>query len=403
MSAASPDAADSKLSLQERQQVGIDRVGLRGRHAVREILVGFQRAVFQQFHRQRTGSDIGNDLVVLAVHHQHRYRDLLQVFGEVRLRERDDAIVMSLGAAHHALAPPVGDDRFRFLRARPIITVERPFRQSTIELRAVSRKLGLQSVEDFLGKSVWIGGRLQHQRRHRRNDRSLDEASVTVPREIAHHFPASGRVSDMNGILQIEMCRYGGKIVGVMIEVVTIEHLAGAAVAAAIVGNHAVALLEEEQHLVIPIVARQRPAVAEHDGLTLAPVLVIDFDAVPRFDKAHVTHPSTKKFGLALVQRRQTPSKINLVKKPGSIGPPPHLASKAAPGLAATISSFDFPFFLRAAIFSRTVTSISWNSWSSDLLLTGPPCPGMTIVSFVVAARLASEAAIIPSMLPPVE
>jgi hypothetical protein len=37
--------------------------------------------------------------------------------------------------------------------------------------------------------------------------------------------------------LQIEMCRYGGKIVGVVIEVVTIEHLAAAAVAAAIMGK----------------------------------------------------------------------------------------------------------------------------------------------------------------------
>ena len=27
------------------------------------------------------------------------------------------------------------------------------------------------------------------------------------------------------------------------------------------------------------------------DGLTLAPVLIIDFDAVLRFDKAHVTRP----------------------------------------------------------------------------------------------------------------
>ena len=74
----------------------------------------------------------------------------------------------------------------------------------------------------------------------------------------------------MDGVLQIEMCRYRSKIVGVVIEVVTIEYLAGAAVAAAIMGNHAIALLEEEQHLVIPIVARQRPAVAELDGLTLA-------------------------------------------------------------------------------------------------------------------------------------
>ena len=63
-----------------------------------------------------------------------------------------------LDAAHHALAPPVGDNRFRYLRARPVVTVERPFRQRATEFRAISRKLGLQSVEDFLRNCVWIGG-----------------------------------------------------------------------------------------------------------------------------------------------------------------------------------------------------------------------------------------------------
>jgi len=38
-----------------------------------------------------------------------------------------------------------------------------------------------------------------------------------------------------------------------------------------------------------------------------------------------------------------------------------------------------------------------------ELGFVGRLCPGMMIVSFVVAARLASDAAIIPSMLPPVE
>jgi len=61
------------------------------------------------------------------------------VFGEVGLRERDDAVVMRLGAAHHALTPPVGDDGFRFFRAQPVVTVERPFRNRAIELRAVGR------------------------------------------------------------------------------------------------------------------------------------------------------------------------------------------------------------------------------------------------------------------------
>jgi hypothetical protein len=91
-----------------------------------------------------------------------------------------------------------------------------------------------------------------------------------------------------------------------------------------------------------------------------------------------------------------------LVKKPGSMTNWPHFASKAAIGLAATVVS-RLSLLLGFATFSRIATSMSRDSFSSALLLTGLPWPGMMIVSFVVVARLASEAAIIPSMLPPVE
>jgi hypothetical protein len=52
-------------------------------------------------------SGIRYDLIVVAVHHQNRHGNLLQVLGEIRLREGDDAVVVCLGASHHALAPPV--------------------------------------------------------------------------------------------------------------------------------------------------------------------------------------------------------------------------------------------------------------------------------------------------------
>src|SRR6478735_8203030 len=75
------------LALDEREKVGVDGFGLRGRHAVRETLIGLQRAVLQKLGRQWAGVGVGNDLIVLAVHHQHRHADLLQVRGEIGLRE----------------------------------------------------------------------------------------------------------------------------------------------------------------------------------------------------------------------------------------------------------------------------------------------------------------------------
>jgi hypothetical protein len=50
-------------------------------------------------------------------------------------------------------------------------------------------------------------------------------------------------------------------------------------------GNHAIAAVKEKQHLRVPVVGRQRPAVAEDDGLTFASVFVKNFDAIFGFDE----------------------------------------------------------------------------------------------------------------------
>ena len=55
----------------------------------------------------------------------------------------------------------------------------------------------------------------------------------------------------------------------------------------AVMGYDAKAAIEKEQHLRVPVIGRQRPAMAEHDGLTFAPVFVEDFHTVPSFDCAH--------------------------------------------------------------------------------------------------------------------
>ena len=46
--------------------------------------------------------------------------------------------------------------------------------------------------------------------------------------------------------------------------------------AAPVVGDDAIAVIEKEQHLRVPVVGRERPAVAEHDRLPVAPILVVD-------------------------------------------------------------------------------------------------------------------------------
>ena len=76
--------------------------------------------------------------------------------------------------------------------------------------------------------------------------------------------------------------------------------------AAPVVGDDAIAAIQEEQHLRIPVIGRQRPAVAEHDGLPFAPVLVKDLNAVFGRDR---THERDSPFGWRVERRRQhTPS-----------------------------------------------------------------------------------------------
>ncbi len=92
-------------------------------------------------------------------------------------------------------------------------------------------------------------------------------------------------MADVNGVLQIEMRDHRGKIVGVVIHIVAVGDLGRAAMAAPIMGDDAIAVIEKEQHLRVPVVGRQRPTMTEHDGLTLAPVFVKNFNAIFGFDE----------------------------------------------------------------------------------------------------------------------
>src|SRR5258706_8962349 len=81
------------------------------------------------------------------------------------------------------------------------------------------------------------------------------------------------------------------KVVGIVIHVMAVAGLARAAVAATGMGDDSIAVIEEEQHLRVPVIGRQRPAMAEYDRLTFSPVLVIDLRAVFCCDHRHGRTP----------------------------------------------------------------------------------------------------------------
>src|ERR1700674_5094913 len=83
----SDSPSNFRLRLYECKKIGIDLVSMRGRHPVRQTLVNLQRAVLQELGSQ--GACVGerHDLVILAMHHQHRNGDLLEVVSKVGLRQ----------------------------------------------------------------------------------------------------------------------------------------------------------------------------------------------------------------------------------------------------------------------------------------------------------------------------
>src|SRR5438309_4432358 len=190
---------------------------------------------------------------------------------------------MRLRAAHHALPPPVLDDRLRGFRTRAVEAIERPSGQIAIELRAISRELRLQSIKHFFGKAAGIFLRLHHQRRYRADQRSLRYPAFAMPSQIMRYLAAAGGMTNVHGLLQVEMRGQSRKVVGVMIHVMAVARLGGPAVASSVMGDDAIAVFEEEQHLRVPVIGRQRPAVAENDRLTFAPVFIMDVDVSPVF------------------------------------------------------------------------------------------------------------------------
>jgi hypothetical protein len=68
------------------------------------------------------------------------------------------------------------------------------------------------------------------------------------------------------------------KVVGIVIHVMASTGLGGAAVAPSVMSDDAIAVFEEEQHLRIPVIGRERPTMTEDDGLSFAPIFIIDVD-----------------------------------------------------------------------------------------------------------------------------
>jgi hypothetical protein len=87
-------------------------------------------------------------------------------------------------------------------------------------------------------------------------------------------------MADVDYVFQGERLDELGQVVRISVHVVAVPGLAGTPMAAPVMGYAAAPSRGEKKHLVFPRIRGQRPAVAEDNGLTFAPILEVNLSAI---------------------------------------------------------------------------------------------------------------------------
>ena len=95
------------LAADESEEILANHIGIGGEQAVREARVDLQRTVFEELGREQRSVLVRDDLVVVPLHNERGYVDVLQILGEVGFGERLDAVIVGL-------APPIMPWRHQF-------------------------------------------------------------------------------------------------------------------------------------------------------------------------------------------------------------------------------------------------------------------------------------------------
>src|SRR5882724_2699295 len=95
-------------------------------------------------------------------------------------------------------------------------------------------------IEHFYRNSVWILLRLYHAGRNSADDHGFDDPALTVTCNVADHFTAAGRVTDVNSVLEIERFDESGNVRGIGVHVVAVYRLSGTSMPASIMSDHSV-------------------------------------------------------------------------------------------------------------------------------------------------------------------
>ena len=118
------------------------------------------------------------------------------------------------------------------------------------------RRAVADAIDNFLRDAVRVACGFHEGRGNGADEDRFGDLALAMPRHIARHLTPSRRMPDMDGILEAEFLNDLSGVIGVGVHVMALRRLGRAAVAAPVVGNHAIAVIEEKHHLGVPVVGR---------------------------------------------------------------------------------------------------------------------------------------------------
>src|SRR6266478_3141878 len=238
------------------------------------------------------------------------YVDFLEILGEVCLGKRFDAVVCSNNRYLHSLQPECVPNTLRNLRIGVVVSVKGDSKVLK-ELRAICSHASANLVEGRQREAAWILLGFQHKWRDRADQHGLRYSLGSVPPDVAHDLTAPCGMADQSYVFQIQLVEQRSQVIGIRIHVVAIPRLARTSMAAAVVGNNAIAVLSEEQHLCIPGVCVQRPSMRKNDRRPCAPIFVENRGSIFGFDRIHLS------FSLLFSLRSESTRRLRLTGESG--------------------------------------------------------------------------------------
>lgn len=149
-------------------------------NGMRTPFVHLQRPLGQQLDALHARGLNRHNLVIVAVQHQNRHINLLQILRKVRLRKVLDGVIHALVARRHTLGPPASNLALALLHTRSVEAKEGPGGNIQEELRSVLVYGCAEGVKHGHISAFCIGGRLEHEGRHRADEDGLLEAFGAV-------------------------------------------------------------------------------------------------------------------------------------------------------------------------------------------------------------------------------